>query len=116
MPLRSTNHQPLEKSNDFVDRYLTRAVGFEHRNATERKGDPMEMSPVERSQTRMKVKTFTSELKPFHTMGELEALDDQVNTFLKENDIRSVVSASDTCTTDDSGATIGIIRVIAYQD
>jgi hypothetical protein len=64
----------------------------------------------------MKVKTFTSELKPFHTMRELETLDDQVNTFLKENDIHSVVSVSDTCTADDSGATIGIIRVIAYDD
>ena len=63
----------------------------------------------------MKVKTFTSELKPFHTMRELETLDDQVNAFLKENDIRSVVSVSDTCTADDSGAKIGVIRVIAYQ-
>lgn len=64
----------------------------------------------------MKVKTFTSELKPFHTMRELEALDDQVNTFLKENDIASIVSVSDTCTNDDSGATIGIVRVIAYEN
>lgn len=64
----------------------------------------------------MKVKTFASELKPFYTMRELEALDDQVNAFLAENRIRSVVSVSDTCTADDSGATIGIIRVIAYED
>ena len=64
----------------------------------------------------MKVKTFASELKPFYTMRELEALDDQVNAFLEENRIDSVVSVSDTCTADDSGATIGIIRVIAYQD
>jgi hypothetical protein len=64
----------------------------------------------------MKVKTFASELKPFHTKRELEALDDQVNTFLAENHIDSVVSVSDTCTGDDSGATIGIIRVIAYKD
>ena len=64
----------------------------------------------------MKVKTFASELKPFYTMRELEALDDQVNVFLAENGIQSVVSVSDTCTADDSGATIGIIRVIAYQD
>ncbi|UCF99382.1 MAG: hypothetical protein JSV89_07540 [Spirochaetaceae bacterium] len=63
----------------------------------------------------MKVKTFTSELKPFHTMRELETLDDQVNVFLGENKIRKVVSVSDTCTSDDSGATIGIIRVIAYE-
>jgi hypothetical protein len=64
----------------------------------------------------MKVKTFASELKPFYTMRELEALDDQVNAFLSENGIDSVVSVSDTCTADDSGATIGIIRVIAYED
>ena len=64
----------------------------------------------------MKVKTFASELKLFYTMRELEALDDQVNAFLAENRIRSVVSVSDTCTADDSGATIGIIRVIAYED
>jgi len=37
-------------------------------------------------------------------------------TFLKENDIASVVSVSDTCTTDDSGATIGIVRMIAYEN
>jgi hypothetical protein len=64
----------------------------------------------------MKVKTFASELKPFYTMRELEALDDQVNAFLEENEIQSVVSVSDTCTADDTGATIGIIRVIAYED
>ena len=64
----------------------------------------------------MKVKTFTSELKPFHTMRELEILDEQVNSFLAENNVRTIVSVSDTCTTDDTGATIGVIRVIAYQD
>ena len=63
----------------------------------------------------MKVKTFASELKPFYTMRELEALDDQVNAFLEQNEIQSVVSVSDTCTTDDSGSTIGIIRVIAFE-
>jgi len=36
--------------------------------------------------------------------------------FLKENDIASVVSVSDTCTTDGSGATIGIVRMIAYEN
>ena len=63
----------------------------------------------------IRVKTFTSELKPFHTMRELETLDDQVNEFLKENTPGKIISVSDTCTSDDSGATIGIIRVIAYQ-
>ena len=64
----------------------------------------------------MKVKTFTSELKPFHTKRELETLDEKVNAFIVENDIQTIVSVSDTCTNDDSGATIGIIRVLAYQD
>jgi hypothetical protein len=48
-------------------------------------------------------------------MRELDTLDDQVNAFLEEHKIRNLISVSDTCTTDDSGATIGIIRVIAYQ-
>ena len=61
------------------------------------------------------VKTFTSEIKPFYTMRELESLDDQVNRFLSEEGISKVLSVSDACTTDDSGATIGIIRVIAYE-
>ena len=59
---------------------------------------------------------FLDRYLTLHTMRELETLDDQVNTFLKENGIHSVASVSDTCTTDDSGATIGIIRVVAYQD
>jgi hypothetical protein len=64
----------------------------------------------------MKVKTFTSELKPFYTRRELETIDDQVNAYLLENKIRRLVSVSDTCTSNDSGATIGLIRVIAYEE
>lgn len=64
----------------------------------------------------IKVKTFTTELKPFHTVRELQSLDEQVNAFLSENNISTLFSASDTCTTDDSGATIGLIRVIGYKD
>ena len=64
----------------------------------------------------MKVKTFTTELKPFHTVRELQSLDEQVNTYLSENNITALISVSDTCTTDDSGATIGLIRVISYDD
>ncbi len=63
----------------------------------------------------VKVKTFATELKIFHTMKELDDLDRQVNEFIKENNINKVISVSDTCTTDDKGATIGIIRVIAYE-
>ena len=62
-----------------------------------------------------KVKTFATELKIFHTMKELYDLDQQVNDFIKENNINTIISVSDTCTTDDKGATIGVIRVIAYE-
>ena len=63
----------------------------------------------------VKVKTFATELKIFHTMKELYDLDDKVNQFIKDNTINNIVSVSDTCTTDDKGATIGVIRVIAFE-
>jgi len=62
-----------------------------------------------------KVKTFTTELKIFQTMKELEALDNQVNQFISENRVKKVISVSDTATTDSSGATIGLIRVLTYE-
>ena len=62
-----------------------------------------------------RVKTFTSELKPFYAMRELESLDEQVNSFLQAGHITGVVSVSDACTTTENGATIGIIRVVAYE-
>lgn len=61
----------------------------------------------------IKVKTFTNEIKPLHTMNELKDLDDQVNTFIENNSVEKVISVSDTCTTGD-GNTIGIVRVLAY--
>lgn len=63
-----------------------------------------------------KVKTFTSELKIFHAREELNSLDQQVNDFIKENKVQKVISVSDTCTTDNSGASIGIIRLLCYQE
>ncbi len=63
----------------------------------------------------VKVKTFATELKIFHTMKELYDLDEQVNQFIKDNNIGKIVSVSDTCTTNDKGATIGLIRVLAYE-
>ncbi len=63
----------------------------------------------------IKVKSFATELKIFHTMNELESLDQQVNQFINENNISKIISVSDTCTTDDTGATIGLIRVVAYE-
>lgn len=62
-----------------------------------------------------KVKTFTTEVKIFRTMKELEALDAEVNRFIIENKVKKVISVSDTATTDSSGATIGLIRVLTYE-
>ena len=64
----------------------------------------------------VKVKTFSTPLKIFETVRELDMLDIQVNKFISESRVRSVVSVSDTCTTDASGATIGIVRVVAYEE
>ena len=63
----------------------------------------------------IKVKTFASALKIFQAKKELEELDAMVNNFIKENNVQSVVSVSDACTTDDTGATMGLIRVVAYE-
>lgn len=63
----------------------------------------------------IKVKTFTSPLKIFHVKNELEELDRRANRFIEENNVNKINSISDTCTTDDNVATIGIIRVIAYE-
>jgi hypothetical protein len=68
-----------------------------------------------REDVMISVKTFTTEIKPFYTMRELEGLDEQVNRFLADKGIKTVLSVSDACTTDDSGATIGLIRVVAYE-
>ena len=63
----------------------------------------------------MKVKTFASPLKIFQARKELEGLDDMVNKFIEENNVQRIVSVSDACTTDDTGASIGLIRVVAYE-
>ena len=62
-----------------------------------------------------KVKSFTSPLKVFHTMEELANLDKMVNDFLATGEVQKIVSVSDTCVTDNSGAAIGVIRVVAYE-
>jgi len=64
---------------------------------------------------KIKVKTFATEVRIFQTMKELEALDEKVNRFVFQNRVKKVVSVSDTTTTDDTGATIGLIRVLTYE-
>ena len=49
-------------------------------------------------------------------MQELKALDDMVNSFIAANGVRKVISISDSPTTDDKGETIGLVRVITYED
>jgi len=62
-----------------------------------------------------KVKTFATPLKVFHARKELEDLDSMVNQFIEKNNVKQVLSVSDACTTDDTGATMGVIRVLAYE-
>lgn len=62
-----------------------------------------------------KVKTFTTDLRIFKTAGQLDNLDKQVNDFIKENKVKTIYSVSDSTATEDSGATIGLIRVLAYD-
>ena len=64
----------------------------------------------------IKVKTFASPLKVFHVKEQLENLDTMINQFIAENNIGQIISVSDTCTTDDTGASIGIIRVVSYEE
>lgn len=61
------------------------------------------------------VKTFSTELKEFKVMRELADLDEQLNRFFKEKRVKKVVSVSDTTTSDATGASIGLIRVLVYE-
>ncbi len=63
----------------------------------------------------VKVKTFTSSLKIFQVHNELVALDKEVNDFLQANKTKKVLSVSDS-TTNTDGGTMGIIRVVAYEE
>lgn len=64
----------------------------------------------------VKVKSFGMEIRPMKTMQELKQLDDAVNSFIATNGIKKVISVADSSTTDDKGETIGLVRVIAYED
>ncbi|NNG47912.1 MAG: hypothetical protein HKM86_12485 [Deltaproteobacteria bacterium] len=62
------------------------------------------------------MKTFTSQLKIFHTRNELLELDQVVNGFIASGGIRKVISVSDSITSGEKGEAIGIIRVITYEE
>lgn len=63
----------------------------------------------------IKVKTFTTPLRVFHVHNELVALDKEVNDFLQANNVKKVISVSDS-TTSTNGGTMGIIRVVTYEE
>ena len=63
----------------------------------------------------IKIRTFGEPLQPLKTRQELEELDQRVNSFLQENDIRKVISVSDS-TTNENGSTIGLVRVLVYEE
>lgn len=64
----------------------------------------------------IKVKSFGMEIRPMKTMKELAMLDDKVNVFIAGNGIKKVISVSDAATTDDKGETIGLVRLVTYED
>ncbi len=63
----------------------------------------------------IKVKTFGEPLEPFKTQRELNELDERVNAFIRENRLSRVISVSDSTTSED-GSTIGLIRVMVYEE
>ncbi len=63
-----------------------------------------------------KVKTFGIEIRPMKTMHELREIDGMVNEFLAKGQVKGVVTVSDVATTDDKGETIGLIRVVCYEE
>lgn len=64
----------------------------------------------------IKVKSFGMEIRPLKTMQELKQLDDVVNEFIAGHGITRVISVSDSSTTDDKGETIGLVRVVVYEE
>jgi hypothetical protein len=63
----------------------------------------------------IKVKTFTTPIKIFATVREIQELDEQVTTFLNEEGADKVFSVSDSTTAGENGETIGLIRTVAYR-
>jgi hypothetical protein len=72
------------------------------------------INPIQ-EETMIQVKTFGEPLAPFRAQMELKELDTRVNDFISANQIKRVISLSDTATTED-GSTIGLVRVMVYED
>ena len=63
----------------------------------------------------IKVRSFTTPIKIFATIRELTELDETVAKFLADEQATAVYSVSDATTAGDTGETIGLIRVVAYE-
>lgn len=63
----------------------------------------------------IRIKTFGEPLAPFKAQQELKELDERVNAFIRDNQITRVISVSDTATSEE-GSTIGLVRVLLYED
>ncbi len=63
-----------------------------------------------------KVKTFGTDMKVFHVHEELERLDEEVNRFFADRPRARLIGVSDMPVTDESGTTIGLLRVVAYEE
>jgi len=63
----------------------------------------------------IKVKSFATPIKIFATMRELTELDETVARFLADEGATDVYAVSDSTTAGDTGETIGLIRVVAYE-
>lgn len=63
----------------------------------------------------IRIKTFGEPLAPFKAQMELKELDARINDFIRDNQVKKVISLSDAATTEE-GSTIGLVRVMVYED
>lgn len=63
----------------------------------------------------IRVKTFGEPLAPFKAQMELKELDARINDFIRDHQVKKVISLSDAATTEE-GSTIGLVRVMVYED
>lgn len=63
----------------------------------------------------IRVKTFGEPLQPFKARREMDDLDERVNAFIRDHKVTKVISVSDS-TTSENGSTIGLVRVLVYED
>ena len=83
-----------------------------------RLGRAEDSAHVEQMQAVVEAKKLSPEKNIYinYALGkELEDLDATVNKFIEEKGVQKIISVSDAPTTDDTGATIGLIRVLAYE-